>query len=140
MCRSFERDFSSEEGPNAAGRPLAHRFRPCDAEREPRGCDDIARDHVAQVVHLQEHPAEADDQDERHRAREQRDVPPAHVLAAEADVQQQGEDRGRCGREPARYAPALRYEETVFDDFESAPRAFIGLFTGENTGKALVRV
>jgi NADPH-dependent curcumin reductase CurA len=34
----------------------------------------------------------------------------------------------------------LRYEETVFDGLESAPRAFIGLFTGENTGKALVRV
>ena len=34
----------------------------------------------------------------------------------------------------------LRYEETVFDGLESAPRAFIGLFTGENTGKALVRI
>jgi NADPH-dependent curcumin reductase CurA len=34
----------------------------------------------------------------------------------------------------------LRYEETVFDGLESAPQAFIGLFTGENTGKALVRI
>jgi NADPH:quinone reductase len=34
----------------------------------------------------------------------------------------------------------LRYEETIFDGLESAPRAFIGLFTGENTGKALVRI
>jgi hypothetical protein len=34
----------------------------------------------------------------------------------------------------------LRYEETIYDGLENAPRAFIGLFTGENTGKALVRL
>lgn len=34
----------------------------------------------------------------------------------------------------------LGYEETVYDALDSAPRAFIGLFKGENTGKALVRV
>ncbi len=34
----------------------------------------------------------------------------------------------------------LRCEETVTDGLENAPRAFIGLFHGENTGKALVRL
>ncbi|MGJ5816108.1 NADP-dependent oxidoreductase [Paludibaculum fermentans] len=34
----------------------------------------------------------------------------------------------------------LRCEETVYEGLESTPRAFIGLFRGENTGKALVRV
>ena len=34
----------------------------------------------------------------------------------------------------------LRYDETVYDGLENAPRAFIGLFKGENTGKALVRL
>ncbi|MCX6621525.1 MAG: NADP-dependent oxidoreductase, partial [Acidobacteria bacterium] len=32
----------------------------------------------------------------------------------------------------------LRYQETVYEGLESAPRAFIGLFQGENTGKAVV--
>lgn len=34
----------------------------------------------------------------------------------------------------------LRYDETIYEGLESAPRAFIGLFHGENTGKALVRL
>jgi len=34
----------------------------------------------------------------------------------------------------------LLYEETVYEGLESAPAAFIGLFKGENTGKALVRL
>lgn len=34
----------------------------------------------------------------------------------------------------------LRYEETVYEGLESAPRAFIGLFKGENTGKAVVKL
>ncbi|MGC4049745.1 MAG: NADP-dependent oxidoreductase [Paludibaculum sp.] len=34
----------------------------------------------------------------------------------------------------------LRCEETVYDGLENTPKAFIGLFHGENTGKALVRV
>lgn len=34
----------------------------------------------------------------------------------------------------------LSYEETIYEGLDSAPRAFIGLFTGENTGKALVRL
>jgi NADPH-dependent curcumin reductase CurA len=37
-------------------------------------------------------------------------------------------------------AGLLRYEETVYKGLESAPRAFIGLFSGENTGKALVEL
>ncbi len=42
-------------------------------------------------------------------------------------------------------APRVRsgeipYEETVVDALESAPRAFIGLFRGENLGKMVVRV
>jgi NADPH-dependent curcumin reductase CurA len=34
----------------------------------------------------------------------------------------------------------LQYRETVYEGLASAPRAFIGLFTGENTGKAVVRL
>jgi NADPH-dependent curcumin reductase CurA len=34
----------------------------------------------------------------------------------------------------------LRYQETIYEMLENAPRAFIGLFQGENTGKALVKV
>jgi len=34
----------------------------------------------------------------------------------------------------------LRYTETVVNGFEKLPEAFIGLFTGKNTGKMLVRV
>ena len=34
----------------------------------------------------------------------------------------------------------VKYRETIVDGFENAPRAFIGLFHGENTGKMLVRV
>lgn len=34
----------------------------------------------------------------------------------------------------------LQYRETVYEGLASAPRAFIGLFTGENTGKAVVKL
>jgi NADPH-dependent curcumin reductase CurA len=34
----------------------------------------------------------------------------------------------------------IRYTETVVEGFENTPKAFLGLFTGENTGKALVKV
>jgi hypothetical protein len=34
----------------------------------------------------------------------------------------------------------LRYEETVVDGIERAPEAFVGLFSGANTGKMLVRL
>ena len=34
----------------------------------------------------------------------------------------------------------LRYDETIYQGLENAPRAFIGLFHGENTGKALVKL
>lgn len=37
-------------------------------------------------------------------------------------------------------AGQLKFEETVYDGIESAPDAFLGLFRGENTGKALVRL
>lgn len=32
------------------------------------------------------------------------------------------------------------YRETITKDFENLPKAFIGLFKGENIGKALVEV
>jgi hypothetical protein len=34
----------------------------------------------------------------------------------------------------------LKYAETIVEGFENAPRAFLGLFAGENTGKQLVKV
>jgi len=34
----------------------------------------------------------------------------------------------------------LRYRESIVDGLENSPTAFMGLFTGENTGKLLVRV
>ena len=34
----------------------------------------------------------------------------------------------------------LKYREKIVDGFENTPRAFIGLFHGENTGKMLVKV
>ncbi|HEY2328034.1 MAG TPA: NADP-dependent oxidoreductase [Gaiellaceae bacterium] len=34
----------------------------------------------------------------------------------------------------------LQYRETIVDGLENAPRAFAGLFTGDNTGKMLVRI
>ena len=34
----------------------------------------------------------------------------------------------------------LQYRETIVDGLENAPKAFAGLFTGDNTGKMLVRV
>ncbi len=37
-------------------------------------------------------------------------------------------------------AGKVKYRETIVDGLENAPRAFIGLFSGENLGKQLVRV
>jgi len=37
-------------------------------------------------------------------------------------------------------AGRLKYAETVVEGFENTPRAFIGLFTGDNLGKQIVRV
>ena len=34
----------------------------------------------------------------------------------------------------------LQYRETIYDGLDNAPRAFIGLFQGDNLGKALVRL
>lgn len=34
----------------------------------------------------------------------------------------------------------LKYQEHVTVGFEKAPEAFIGLFTGDNTGKSLVKI
>jgi NADPH-dependent curcumin reductase CurA len=35
---------------------------------------------------------------------------------------------------------SVTYRETVLDGIESAPEAFIGLFTGANFGKMVVRI
>lgn len=45
-------------------------------------------------------------------------------------------------REMAQWLAAgkLKYAETVVEGFENTPKAFIGLFKGENLGKAIVRV
>lgn len=37
-------------------------------------------------------------------------------------------------------AGRLRYEETIVEGLENAPKAFLGLFRGENVGKMLVKV
>ena len=34
----------------------------------------------------------------------------------------------------------IKFRETVIDGIENAPRAFVGLFSGENTGKQLVHI
>lgn len=34
----------------------------------------------------------------------------------------------------------LKYREHIFNGFESAPSAFIGLFNGTNTGKTIVKL
>ena len=34
----------------------------------------------------------------------------------------------------------IKWEETIVDGIENAPKAFLGLFTGENMGKMLVRI
>ena len=43
-------------------------------------------------------------------------------------------------RDMAAMADTLRQEETVHDGLEAMPNAFLGLFTGGNTGKMLVRL
>ena len=37
-------------------------------------------------------------------------------------------------------AGKIKWQETIIDGLENAPKAFIGLFKGENTGKMLVRL
>jgi NADPH-dependent curcumin reductase CurA len=34
----------------------------------------------------------------------------------------------------------IQWQETVYEGLERAPEAFIGLFTGANTGKMIVRI
>ena len=34
----------------------------------------------------------------------------------------------------------LKYEETVVEGFDQLPHAFLGLFSGENIGKQLVKI
>ncbi|MFS8512136.1 MAG: NADP-dependent oxidoreductase, partial [Planifilum fulgidum] len=34
----------------------------------------------------------------------------------------------------------LKYRETIIEGLENTPRAFLGLFRGENIGKQLVKV
>jgi NADPH-dependent curcumin reductase CurA len=34
----------------------------------------------------------------------------------------------------------MKWNETIIDGIENAPKAFIGLFKGENLGKMLVRL
>jgi hypothetical protein len=41
---------------------------------------------------------------------------------------------------PLVQAGRIRYQETVVDGLEQAPRAFLGLFAGDNTGKMVVRL
>jgi hypothetical protein len=44
-------------------------------------------------------------------------------------------DMGRWIREGR-----IKWKETIIEGIESAPKAFIGLFEGENFGKMLVKV
>ena len=37
-------------------------------------------------------------------------------------------------------AGKLKYAETVVEGFENTPQAFIGLFSGDNLGKQIVKV
>ena len=34
----------------------------------------------------------------------------------------------------------IKWKDTVYDGLENAPKAFIGLFKGENIGKTLVKI
>jgi NADPH-dependent curcumin reductase CurA len=49
---------------------------------------------------------------------------------------------GEFAREAAEWVRdgRLRYRETIVEGIENAPRAFLGLFQGENIGKMLVKV
>ena len=38
------------------------------------------------------------------------------------------------------FTKVLQVEETVVEGFEKTPEAFMGLFTGDNTGKMVVKV
>lgn len=49
-----------------------------------------------------------------------------------------GEGMSQLGRWVAE--GKLKYAESIVEGFENAPRAFLGLFAGENTGKQLVKV
>ncbi|MEJ7664204.1 MAG: hypothetical protein WKG07_34090 [Hymenobacter sp.] len=40
----------------------------------------------------------------------------------------------------ARYAAGQKGEETITEGFDQIPAAFLGLFKGDNTGKAVVKV
>lgn len=34
----------------------------------------------------------------------------------------------------------IKWKDTVYDGLENAPKAFIGLFKGENIGKTLIKI
>jgi NADPH-dependent curcumin reductase CurA len=34
----------------------------------------------------------------------------------------------------------IKWKETIFEDLENAPKAFMALFNGENFGKTLVKI
>jgi NADPH-dependent curcumin reductase CurA len=41
---------------------------------------------------------------------------------------------------PLVVAKKIHFEETVTDGFENLPKALVGLFTGANLGKAVVKI
>ncbi len=34
----------------------------------------------------------------------------------------------------------IKFKETIYEGFDKMPEAFVGLFKGDNTGKAIVKV
>ncbi|WP_449301452.1 NADP-dependent oxidoreductase [Pontibacter toksunensis] len=57
-------------------------------------------------------------------------------------VSDYAEEFGKAARELASWVKEgkLQYQETVKEGFDQIPEAFLGLFSGENTGKQLVKV
>ena len=59
-----------------------------------------------------------------------------HLLAFQFQVALAEAVKGDVGKWVS--SGRLRYHERVFEDIENMPQAFIGLFTGVNTGKMIV--